>query len=291
MFNDSFEKAIDQKEKELISVLKKAKNSNKKYRKVSNGFGEQLLLEIDKAFNNSSLGTFPELFKAFELRFQEYESEHTQYFFSEHSEKLNTQFIEDLGYYEGLCKALENWRAIDDYLETAYVLNENLDLINLNFSPECNPVQSDLFFKMQAKRFPNYGKEIGWEANTLEGENSQENYEILNSQLVKPGSVLDKSEKLYILHLLYQFVTFGSEMTTTEFLRILHLTVDEIDTSADITGDLPNYRKVHDGFFTGYSKNKRIKFIESVISKIQRYQVPMLKQMLEDKLRALTKKN
>ena len=305
IYSVAFTKTIDEIDSEIISRVETSRKRNKNYNALSNSIKKNLSKKVE--FTKISLKTkYSDLLESFKRRFEEYESNHLtsffQFDFPDYAEKYSEQELyncaKELGILEGKTRAYYNFSNSYEYLKAMYDLNKNYEHYTLNFDPNENPMDSDLFHDMQKERFPGIGQEPDWEVEVLKEiekkelkeQKSLKEKEGEEGKFLNPGSTLDKPEKLYILHLLYQLVTFGSEMTTTEFLRILHLTVDEIDTSAEITGNPPNYRKVHDGFLKDYPKNKQIRFIENVISKIHRYQLPKLKQILDDKLRALTTK-
>lgn len=291
VYSASLEETIKDKEQEIISTLQESKKKNKNFRKISNGLRHQIVKEKELCWH--CLSDYPDLQKAFKNRFDEYEKDHLKSFIEENSSLLTKKFIEDLGRYEGLCIAEEKYGATEELLELIYVLNEGFDQYILNFSPGNNPVQSDLFYKLQTKRYAGKNQEANWEKAILEGSenNSEEEKKIETKESsevkLEPGSSLSRIEKLYILHLLHDLLNKGSEMTTTEFLRILHLTVEVIDTSADIKGNPPNYRRVNDGFFKDDPTYRKRDLIKSIFAKTHGYQLPMLKQILQDKLIAL----
>ena len=295
IYSASLEETMNHKEQEIISTLQESKKKNKNFRNISNGLRDQIVKEKELCWH--CVSDYPDLQKAYKNRYNEYENDHLESFIKEYSSLLTKEVIEDLGRYEALCIAEEKYGATEELLELIYVLNEGFDQYILNFSPDNNPLQSDLFYKLQTKRYAGKSQEANWEKEVLAGstnnfeEEEEEAKKIENKESLEikfePGSSLSRIEKLYILHLLHDLINIGSEMTTTEFLRILHLTVEVIDTSADITGNPPNYRRVNDGFFKDDPTYRNRDLIKSIFAKIHDYQLPMLKQILQDKLIAL----
>ncbi|SDL36762.1 hypothetical protein SAMN04488034_103332 [Salinimicrobium catena] len=304
IYLNAFKKNIEEIDADVISEVIKVKERNKDFTAVANGI-EKNLREKANHLRSSVQHSFPDLYNRFENRFKEYYSDHlTCYFnydFPDLEEKYGDLALKEcaieLGTLESYSLAANNFPNSKTYLETIYVLNKNYDQYTLNFDPNDSPEKSELFYKMQKERFPGYGEEPGWEEVAIkeikkkdtEKEDGTEK-DRLEKIKVKPGDLFEQAEKLYILHLLHELINQGSEMTTTEFLRILHLTVDVIDTSADLTGNPPNYRRINDGFLKEETPKKKVEVIEGAISKLNRHETPRLKQILKDKLKAVTKK-
>ncbi len=305
LYIEAFDKKINEIDLEIISQLKVSRKRNKNFLTLSNNISKELS-EKEVDLKTSLTTHFPDLNESYLRRFQEYESDHLTSFFTfnfpEFSDIYSAaelcKYATELGAYEGCLRAVNNFSNSTDFFKAIYKLDKNYKYISLDFHPNESPIESDLFHDMQKEIYPSYGQEPDWQAEALNQilkENSGENVKLEETQKkentnLKPGEILNEDEKLYILHLLYKLITQGSEMTGTEFLRILHLTVDQIDTSAEIIENPPNYKKVKQGFSNVIPKNKKIKVIGSVISKIHGYTVPMLKQILDDELKALTKK-
>ncbi len=304
IYLEAFKEKIKEIEAEIISKVKSSKKKNKYFTTLSNNIGKEL--RDQEIILRSSLTTlYPELFENFLQRFQEYESDHLTSFFTfifpefieSYSETALNKCATELGAYEGCKRAANNFSNSTEFLKAIYALDKNYDFYRLDFDPNDNPINSDLFHKMQKERFIGYGQEPNWEEAFLREiikekkvENKREKEEEqVEPKTVKPGGAMDITEKRYILHLLYELLSQGSEMKAPEFMQILHLTTDIIDASAQITGNPPHYRQVHEGFSKNYPKNKKIALINRVISKIHGYQLPRLKEILSDKLIALTK--
>lgn len=307
LFQESFEKTIGEIDSNIISQTKKSKERNRNFLTLSNEL-QKHLKEKEKHTHRSLVERYPDLLVVFNNRFQAYESDHLSSFFkfdfTDFSEKYSEEDLYRcaiaLGAFEAYSRGENNFSNSNKFLENAYILDKNYEAYSTKFGPnhDLNPIRSDLFLKMQKERFPGYGQEPNWEEAALnnakkeepeEKEKPQEK-EQLEQRHLKPGGALEKSEKLYVLHLLYELLSQGSEMTATEYMRILHLTIDVIDTTANISGNPPHYRKVLEGFSKDHPKNNRIDTIKSVMAKIHEYRLPMLKQILNDQLIALTKK-
>lgn len=305
IYLNTFNKKIEEIDSDIISLVKTFKKRNKNFTAKANQITKDLLAK-EEDMKISVHHNFPDIFQKYTNRFNEYGSDHLTSFFeydfpdlsNTYSESSLKQCAGELGAYQGHSRAVVNFPNSRIFLEAIYVLGKNYECYTLNFDPNNSPENSALFYEMQRERFSGYGQEpnlvdealLEIKKEELKEQKNPEAREQLKGNYLKPGSVFNKPEKRYILHLLYQLLSQGSEMKATEFMRILHLTTDIIDPTVDINESPPHYRQVHEGFSKNYPKNKKLELIKRVISKTQEYQLPMLKQILNDKLIATTKK-
>jgi len=295
----AFKKKINDIDLEIISQLKVSRKRNKKFLILSNKISKELD-EKEDILRTSLTKHFPNLIESFLQGIQEYESDNLTSFFTfdfpEFSEIYSAEGLSkcavELGAYKGCSRAANNFSNSTAFFKAIYTLDKNYNHISLDFDPNENPIDSDLFHSMQKEIFPGYGQELDWQEEAfnqiLKGNSGgkvkmEESKEKENTD-IKPGDILNEDEKLYILHLLKQYIKQGSEIKTTEFLRILHLTTSVIDVAADLSEKLPNYRKVNDGWIN-FPKNQRILYLGNIIAKLNSFNLPILKNTLQQKLK------
>jgi hypothetical protein len=299
LYLEAFKKKINEIDLEIISQLKASRTRNKNFISLSNNI-ENELREKEVELRTSLTTYFPDLIKSFLQRFQEYESDHlTSFFtfdfpeFSEiYSEAALSKCASELGAYNGCSRAANNFSNSTEFFKAIYTLDKNYNHISLDFDPNESPNDSVLFHDMQKEIFPRYEQELDWQEEALNqilkgnsgGKVKMEESKEKENTDIKPGDILNEDEKLYILHLLKQYIKQGSEIKTTEFLRILHLTTSVIDVAADLSEKLPNYRKVNDGWIN-FPKNQRILKLENIIANLNRFKLPTLKNTLQQKLK------
>lgn len=315
----AFEKTFDEIDSHIISKVKTYRKRDKNFTAIVNQI-EKDLKERENEIRTSLNHNFPDLYDLYKNRFNEYGSDHlTSYFkydFQDSVEKFAESRLEEcaaeLGALESYSRASVNFSNSDKFLEAIYALNKNYEHYTLTFEPNENPVDSNLFHEMQKERFPGYGQEPNLVEAALEEINSDPAEEMVlkftkvlqdfspqkptepeeapkGEVHLKPGDILNDDEKLFILHLLRNFTDKGSDLNTTEFLRVLHLTFSVIESVPDLSGNLPHYRKVNDGWIN-FKKNERILRLENLIAKLNRYQLPTIKSTLTQKLKTELRK-
>ncbi len=304
LYIEAFKKKINEIDLEIISQLKVSRKRNKNFLTLSNNISKELR-EKEVDLKTSLITHFPDLNESYLQRFQEYESDHLTSFFTFnfpefsdiYSAEALSKYATELGAYEGCSRAVNNFSNSTEFFKAIYTLDKNYNHISLDFHPNESPIDSDLFHDMQKEIFPGYGQDLDWQEEVIRQllkENSGEKVKIEETHKnentdLKPGDILNEDEKLYILHLLKQYIKQGSEIKTTEFLRILHLTTSVIDDAADLTKKLPNYRKVNDGWMN-FRKDQRILYLQDIIAKLNGFELPTLKNTLNQKLKFEIKK-
>jgi ferritin-like metal-binding protein YciE len=299
---EAFKRTIDELDLKIISHLKTSKERNKNFTALFNSINDDLRSK-EENLKTSLLKNNPALLEAFQSRYEEYESDHLSSFFQfDFLEILEIypqgtliNMAKKIGNYDGVSLAFNNFSNSFEFLETVYVLNKNYEYYSLGFDPDNIPQNSELFYQMHKERFPKNNQPI-WEETIIKESKRQtpiikddsEKLEKVENQIA-PGDILEDNEKLYILHLLKEFTHQGSEIKTTEFLRILHLSASIIDFDNDLSGTLPNYRKVNDGWIS-FPKNERINRIETIIAKLSKFNLPVLKKTINQKLQSERRK-
>ncbi len=304
IYLNSFKEKINEIETEIITEVKKSRKRNKNFTTLSNKIAKELR-DQEIILRTSLINLYPEIFENFLQRYEEYESDHLSSFFTfifpEFTERYPVTVLnkcaKELGAYEGCTHAAANFSNSTEFLKTIYVLDKNYDHYRLGFDPNDNPLNSHLFDQMRKERFPENAQEAAWEGEVLKGIVVKDSEQKIipnekdkkENNILTPGDLLNEDEKLFILHILKQYTELGSDIKTTEFLRILHLTSSIIDGAADLSKKLPNYRKVNDGWIN-FPKNQRITNLENIIAKLNRFQLPTIKSTLNQKLKTELKK-
>ena len=179
IYLNAFNKKMKEIDLDVISQVKVYKERNKKFTAVANQIEKDLREKEDK-IRTSLQSNFPDLYERYSNRFKEYDSDHLtscfKYDFTDFKEVYSDQTLKecagDLGKLESYTIAAVNFSNSDRFLEAIYILDKNYDHYTLDFEPNKNPVDSNLFREMQKERFQRDGQEPSWEDAALKEMNS-----------------------------------------------------------------------------------------------------------------------
>lgn len=292
IYLNTFNKKMKEIDADVISQLKNFKERNKDFTALANQIAKDLRVKENNK-KTILLHHFPDLYTRYSRRFDEYDSDHlTSYFLYDYPdlyEKYSRKSLEEcaieLAIFESYSKAAVNFSNSDKFLKAIYALNKNYEHYTLNFDPNLNPVDSDLFHQMQKERFPGYGEEVSFEVEAIKEIQSDPTRELVsnlaetlkdlspqkkpNTRIEKEDNIetqikaIDPSVKLYLLRQLYHLPRpINDYFSIPEFMKLIKILESSFDTSifqkkpANVTA----YRPINKGLsYYQHSSGEKIK--------------------------------